>query len=372
MASTKDAARTTPDARSLPVRADQALNKVLEPIRGSHHLPGVIGAVLTGNGLAAIGAVGIRKIGSSEPIQVTDQVHIGSCTKAMTATLIGTLVESGLLNWSTTIRDVFPEVASRLHPDFRSVTLSHLLTHRAGLPHDASWWSLPGRTTTEKRRAALTNLMAGPPLSKPGTVYAYSNVGYALAGLMTEQLTGQSWEDLMQHRLFEPLGMTSAGFGPPGGSGSERIDQPWGHRERGGAVEPARRDNPPCMGPAGTVHCSIPDWAKFAGLHLRAEQGKARLLKLATFKVLHTPPPGQEYAGGWLVFERSWAGGKALNHSGSNTMWYATVWLAPAREFATLVATNQGGDAASAACEEASQELIKFAQYSPDGRNRRR
>ena len=58
---------------------------------------------------------------------MTDQVHIGSCTKAMTATLIGMLVESGLLTWSTTIRDVFPELASRLHPDFQKVTLSQLL-----------------------------------------------------------------------------------------------------------------------------------------------------------------------------------------------------------------------------------------------------
>jgi CubicO group peptidase (beta-lactamase class C family) len=372
MTSTKDTTRPVPDPRALPLRPNEALNKLLEPVRSGHHLPGMIGAVLNGDGLTAIGAVGLRKIGSSEPMRVTDQVHIGSCTKAMTATLIGMLVESGLLSWSTTIGDVFPEVASRLHPDFQKVTLSQLLTHRAGLPHDAPWWNLPGRTTTDKRRAALRALMTGPPISKPGTVYAYSNAGYALAGLMAEQMTGQPWEDQLQQKLFEPLGMTTAGFGPPGGWGSRGVDQPWGHRERGGTVEPARQDNPPCMGPAGTVHCSVPDWAKFAALHLRAEQGKPRLLKAATFKVLHTPPPGLEYAGGWLVFDRSWAGGRALNHSGSNTMWYVTVWLAPARNFSTLIATNQGGDTASAACEQATQELIKFAQYSPAGRYSRR
>ena len=59
---------------------------MLAPVRDEHHLPGLIGAIVTGDRLAAIGAIGIRKIGSSEPIRVTDQVHLGSCTKAMTAT----------------------------------------------------------------------------------------------------------------------------------------------------------------------------------------------------------------------------------------------------------------------------------------------
>ena len=75
----------------------------------------MIGAIVKGDTLASIGAAGIRKLGSAEPMQVQDQVHIGSCTKAMTATLIGMLVDDGLLTWSSTIRDVFPEVASRLH-----------------------------------------------------------------------------------------------------------------------------------------------------------------------------------------------------------------------------------------------------------------
>ncbi len=296
---------------------------MLEKIRDQYYLPGMIGGIVQGVTLARIGAAGVRKLGSAAPMQVQDQIHIGSCTKAMTATMLGMLVDNGLLNWSSTIRDVFPEEASRLHPDFQTATLAHLLTHRAGLPHDASWWRLPGLTTTDQRRAALLSLLSKPPLNKPGTVYAYSNAGYVLAGLMAEEVTGQSWEELMQQRLFEPLGMKSAGFGPPGQSSSSRIDQPWGHRDNHGRLEAVQGDNAPCMGPAGTVHCSVPDWGKFASLHLRAAEGKPRLLKPETFRTLHTPPPGSEYAGGWLVLERPWAHGVALNHNGSNTYWYA-------------------------------------------------
>jgi CubicO group peptidase (beta-lactamase class C family) len=351
------------------------MNQTLAPIRDAHHLPGMIGAILIGESLASIGAVGIRKIGSTEPMQVLDQVHLGSCGKAMTATMIGMIVDDGLLTWSSRVADVFPESASRLHRDFQSVTLWHLLTHRAGLPHDANWWALPGVTTTDQRRAAMLSLLGAAPLSRPGTTYTYSNAGYAIAGLMAEQITGLSWEALMKERVFDPLEMSSAGFGSPGrsgpSSGSSRVDQPWGHRENHGRAEANRQDNAPCMGPAGTIHCTVPDWAKFAALHLRGGRGKTRLLKPATLQILHTPPTGQEYAGGWLVVDRSWAGGKALNHNGSNTSWYVSIWIAPAREFATMVATNQGGNAAEAACEEASIELIKAVEFLPRPRGGR-
>ena len=354
----------TPGSSNANVRADERLNRLLEPIRGAHQLPGLIGAVVRGDRLAAIGAAGVRKLGSAQPIQVQDQVHIGSCTKAMTATLIGMLVDDGLLSWQSTIAQVFADVAPRLHPAFQTVTLAHLLTHRAGLPHDARWWSLPGLSPTDQRRAALLELLSKPPLSKPGSVYAYSNAGYVFAGLMAEEATGQSWEELMQDRLFQPLGMTTAGFGPPGRRNSSRVDQPWGHHKNHGRIEPVWQDNARCMGPAGTAHCSVPDWARFAALHLRAAEGKPRLLKAATFRTLRTPPSGFEYAGGWYVVERPWAGGYALNHNGSNTFWYVSIWIAPARDFATLVATNQGGNAGESGCEEATRELITLVASS--------
>jgi CubicO group peptidase (beta-lactamase class C family) len=339
-----------------PVHADARVSRILAPVRDEHHLPGLIGAILKGKRLAAIGALGIRKIGSSEPILVTDQVHLGSCTKAMTATMIGTLIDAGKLSFGTTISQVFPEAAPGLHPDFQSVTLSQLLTHRAGLPPNAHWWHLSGETTTDKRRDLLVRVLGDAPPSRPGSTYAYSNVGYVLAGLMAEQVTGLSWEALMRERVFEPLGMLSAGFGPPGHP--DRVDQPWGHHPSGSEIRPTRQDNAPAMGPAGSVHCTVPDWAKFAALHLRGAQGKASLLKPATFRALHTPPPGFDYAAGWRVAERSWAGGRTLAHNGSNTNWFVAIWIAPARDFAVLTATNQGGAAGDEATDQAASKLI--------------
>ena len=164
----------------------------------------------------------------------------------MTATIIGMLVNEGKLSWNSTIGDVFRYIAPRLDPQFQEVTLSQLLTHRAGLPKDVPWWELRGQTTTEQRSSLLTTLLIKPPENRPGSTYVYSNVGYVLAGLMAEQVAGQPWETLMRRRLFTPLGMTSAGFGIPGRPGT--VSQPWGHRVSGGQVRPVQQDNPPVMG----------------------------------------------------------------------------------------------------------------------------
>ena len=358
------------DEGPIPLRADEQVNRILGQARtDGRRLPGMIGAIVRGEELSSIGAVGIRKIGSPELIRVDDLVHLGSCTKAMTATMLGTLVDEGKLRWDSTVGEVFPELAEASHPDYRPVTLDQLLRHRAGLPHDVAWWELGrGRSVVDQRRALLARALRVPPASKPGSTYSYSNTGYVLAGMMAEQVTRTAWEDLMRRRVFGPLGMASAGFGPPGARGL--VDHAWGHRASGDLVEAVHEDNPPSMGPAGAVHCSMRDWARFASLHLRGSVGGTRLVKPGTLQALHTPRPGEEYVGGWFALERSWAGGLALNHHGSNTLWYSSIWVAPARDFALLVATNAAGKPAEDACEEAIKGLLRYATL--DQRNRRR
>jgi len=169
------------------------------------------------------------------------------------------------------------------------------------------------------------------------------------------------WETLMKEMLFKPLGMKTAGFGAMGSPG--RVDQPWQHTIKDGklrAIGPGRfSDNPPILRPAGTVHCSIRDWAKFITAHLKGARSSKSLLKPKTFEILHTPAFGGNYAPGWEVTERDWGGGKVLTHQGTNGMNFAVVWMAPKCDFAVLVTSNQGKGEASKACDEAVWTLIK-------------
>ncbi len=362
---------TAPAAPAVAPPSAEDLNPLLEPICDHHHLPALAAAIVHGNDVIALGAVGVRKLGDPTPVTVDDPWHIGSDTKAMTATVLAILVEQGKLRWDTTPAEVFPELRDRMDPNYRTVSLEQLLWHRAGTPTDLDagglWRRLLRRegTPTEQRRVLVEGVLTQPPVAPPMTKFIYSNAGYAIAGAMAERVTGEAWEALMQRLLFAPLGMTSAGFGAPGKAGA--VEAPYGHAKRLFTLQPIEpgpdADNPPAIAPAGTVHVSLRDWAKFVALHLRGAHDRltpeqARVLSAATIRRLQTPPPGANYAAGWGVAERDW-GGQVLTHSGSNTMWFAVVWLAPERDFAVLVTTNAGTDAAMQACDQAASALIR-------------
>jgi CubicO group peptidase (beta-lactamase class C family) len=288
------------------------------------------------------GAVGVRKTGASEAVTVRDQFHIGSNTKAMTATLAGMLVEEGKLQWTQTLAEVFPERADKMTAAYREVTLEMLLTHRSGMPANQRSYGTPIQSVSEQRLVHLDAVLATTPAFQPGTEFSYSNAGYIVAGTMLERIANKAWEDLMRDRLFAPLEMKSAGFGPP--SRPNETDQPWGHVLKAGKFEPAFGDNPAALGPAGTVHCNLEDYLKFADLHAGAgSKRSSSLLKAETLMKLQTADTGRTYAMGWGTGKRDWAKGRVLSHSGSNTMNYFVAWIAPEIEFAMAVATNAAG-----------------------------
>jgi CubicO group peptidase (beta-lactamase class C family) len=188
-----------------------------------------------------------------------------------------------------------------------------------------------------------------------------------LAALMAETAAESSWEKLIEQYVFRPLDMKSAGFGPP--AKGEEANEPWGHTREAGKLVPTSLDNPPVLGPAGTVHCSVLDWARFAALHLghspagTAASGStaAAPLDQDAIRFLHAPVSGADYAFGWIVAKRDWARGTVLTHAGSNRSWYASVWIAPQLDRAFLAVTNTGQDNAAQACDSAIAKLVAAA-----------
>jgi CubicO group peptidase (beta-lactamase class C family) len=368
------------------------LAPMLTPIREKHDLPALAAAVVLDGKVVAAGVTGVRAKGSPEPVTLDDLWHLGSCTKAMTATLAATFVERGELAWDTPLVGSLPGVTT--HDAWKSATLRHLLTNRGGAPEDLDKGGLWGRlwafkgTHRDARLELAKGVLAEPPTHDPGTKFLYSNAGFALAGAMVEAKADKAWEDLLTERVFTPLGITSAGFGPPGTKGT--IDQPRGHVRRK-PVEPGPgADNPPAIGPAGTVHMTITDWARFAAAHAAGERPAAtsdtRLLKPETFALLHKAfkpanakndaKDKDRYAAGWIVDTRPWAKGdkpgdtgRVLTHAGSNTMWYCVAWIAPERGFAVVVATNQGDGKAPRGADAAAWALIEQHLVKPETKN---
>lgn len=321
-----------------PGRPLARLQSTVESHVRTYDLPSQAAAVLRGDSVE-VAASGTLHRDSDLAVTRDSKYHLGSCTKMMTATMLARLVEKGKLNWSTTVSQVFPE--ADIHPDLKSVTLEMLLTHRAGvIPNinslDFDYVKRAFEHQLPRQELALVALQR-PGRHTPGEVFEYSNIGYTIAGAMAESVTGQSWEELMRGELFAPLAMDSAGFGPAG------EDQPWGHDAQGKPVnpdwnsfweeeQPAPPDNPPVIGPAGTVHCNLEDWAKF----IRAQGSRDdSFLSKASWEYLQTPRRGENYTpGGWLTGANDHFKTEPgdLYHNGSNTMFYSFVRLRVADE----------------------------------------
>ena len=342
-------------------------DQAMETIRKKYDLPALAVVVVKDGNICEREAVGVRKIGDTTPVTTNDVFHIGSCTKSMTATLAAILIEEGKLRWDTTIAEVFPELKGKMDKQYENVTVEQLLHHRGGVPGEPppdAWLRARQEkgTPMEQRREFIEAVLALPPEAAPGTKMIYSNQGYAIVGAMLEKITGRDYESLITEKLFKPLHMDTAGFGPPGTVG--KVDQPWGHVEVLGRMVPVQSDNPPAISPAGRVHCSLDDLARFVMLHLRP--GTDGLLKAETVTRLHAAPkdvkienPSDNYACGWVLFQRPWAGGTALMHNGSNKMWYLVMWLAPEKNFAVIAATNIMGNGAEKGCGDAANMMIK-------------
>lgn len=314
---------------------NELINQALTEIVNNGKAPGMIAAIISSDGVIAIGSAGERKAGSGIAFTTNDVVHLGSCGKAMTATMLATLVAEGKLSWDTKLIEAIPELKNRIHTDYHKITLWQLLTHRAGIPKNPTDEGAFSSKEIKKRRLAILEDNFKLPATYEIDKFHYSNFGYMIAACMAEQITGLSWEVLMKQRLFDPLGMSSAGFGNP--NISKSTAQPWGHNKYVWKWWPSESYYNKAGGPAGEVYCSISDWAKFISLQLTEENS---ILDKEYLNKLIEPVGDHFYAGGWGVAEHAWAKGITLNHAGSNEIWYASVLITPKLDRAFVVATN--------------------------------
>lgn len=338
-----------------PARARETPDAVLDAVFAEHAPPALAAGVLGRDGLRWAGVRGIRRIGAADAVTLQDRWHLGSNTKAMTAAIYGRLVDRGLTRWNRPMTDIFPEIAAA--PAWQGLTIDRLMSHHAGLRDDDLLSREirvaardDARPLVEQRLDRVRAALAAAPGGTVGT-FAYANINFVLAGAAIERITGAPWEAAMQTELFEPLGITSGGFGAPTG------DQPWGHQTFGPvmtALDPALKpDNPPLMGPAGTAHMSLADYARFLRLFLTRG---GDVLTPATVEALTTPSEGagRPYALGWAVEPMGWAAGAALLHEGSNTLWHAIAALDPAGGVGYVAMSNEtsrGGPAVRAMVE---------------------
>jgi CubicO group peptidase (beta-lactamase class C family) len=366
----------------MPLQAaePQSLDQTLNPYLQQFGLPALAAAVFQNGTIVASGAVGTRRAGMQIPVTINDRFHIGSDSKAFTAVLAGQFVQEGKLRWDATPADVFPELKAEMNPEFAKITLEQLLSHSSGLS-DKSISDLIDRSyqqegNMDEVRYWMVKQMAPSPLDHArGSKFDYCNLGYVIAGAMIERVGQKTWEELIEVRIFQPMDLKTAGFGPQASLG--KVDAPLGHVLVNGKAKAMlagpNGDNPLILGPAGTIHMSVLDFAKWVAWNAGEGKRGPNLVSAEVLKKIHTPvistgsregaapgtPKTGGYALGWGSAQLSWAATPAITHTGSNNMNLATTLFWPEKDFGIVMMTNIAGKVSDEGLQKLAAELYK-------------
>ncbi|GIJ08558.1 serine hydrolase domain-containing protein [Micromonospora andamanensis] len=242
---------------------------------------------------------GVRDLRSSAPVPPDARIRIGSVTKVFTAVVVYQLVAEGQLSLDEPVRPYLPDL---IPADWPTVTVRQLLAHTSGLPSpvlpDGLDWQLQHRfdrwTPEQIVRTALTN----PPDYTPGDAQRYTNMGYIVAGILIERVTGSSYSEQMRQRIFRPLGLrdtyapgVATGIRGPHVRGYQQVN-------RGGLIElvDATRWSQTFTPASGDLISTVADLDRFT-----AALFGGRLLAPAQQRELFTHPwAGAEYSNGGL------------------------------------------------------------------------
>ena len=310
-------------------------------------VPGLAMAVVQDGEVALIGAYGFRDVEAGLKVTTDTQFLICSITKSFTATGLALLMDERRIDWSKPVRDYIPEF--RLHDAVATdrITVRDLLCHHSGLPrHD--WIHMPGDLSPAQMLAALRYL---EPSKDIRSVFQYCNLGYLVAGMVTERVSGQRWSEFTRARLTDRLRM-DATFTAEDLAAAADAAVPYG---MDGDTRLRAKLWPIRTTAAGGINTSIASFANWLRLHLdKGEFDGQRLLSPALIRELQTPRvhvAAAEFAEhgdghyGLGFNSHSYRGERAVFHGGGWIGWSTLMTMLPDRGVGVAVFTNRDPNA---------------------------
>lgn len=318
----------------------------LNRFRNKLAVPAVFGGVVNAKGNLELEVAGVRKRGFPEQAVISDRIHIGSCCKMLTAALFGTYVAEQKADWKMPVTELFPDLSRSIAAGWQQQSVADLLYCLSGMTANPPRRILhSGHTDTRSlptQRTGLAELAFSNPPHRPGH-FVYSNMSYIVMGAAIDRLAGTSFEAELDTRLLQPLGITSAGYGPP--------PETWGHAPgiylgglalfKGRPADPteSKSDNPPVLSSAGTLHLNSMDWARLLRLFL-ADDNSGVVDSQVIEHILRMPKhKGARMGMGWAPVIND---GLSYGAQGSNVRWSATALLDDARQRVAFVVCNDG------------------------------
>ena len=326
-----------------------ALEQLIEQERERFGVPGVAVAVVRGDEVLVSRGFGLRDVANGLPVTDRSLFAIASSTKAFTASLVGALVDDGLIEWDRPVRHYLPRL--RLFDPVASelLTVRDMLSHRSGLPrHDMLWYG-----NRDIPRAALVDRLPHlQPNKSFRELWQYNNLMFILAGWLAGELMGCSWEEGVRRRLLEPLGMRDTNFSVVDCQQSPDHSRPYARKDGETIEVPFLGAG--LVGPAGSINSCVADMTRWAMAQVNGGVvDGVRVISPAALEELHAPamvlphdalnaiwPEATNiaYALGWFVM--SYRGHKVLHHGGNIDGFAAMVTLLPAERTGVVVLTN--------------------------------
>jgi len=324
----------------------EELDDWIEQGMADWEIPGLAIAVVHEDEIIYQKGFGRLDMNEADAVDAHTLFGVASTTKAMTVAALGMLVDEGKLDWDDRVIDHMPEF--RLSDPWvtREVRVRDLLTHRVGV----------GRMTgnrlqfmSNSPREKIIHQMRYHDFEQPfRSDYVYSNVMYSVAGELIPAITGQSWDDFLLERLFQPLGMDRSNTSITQLEGDDNAA--WPHQEIDGELQRIPRRNFDNVGPSASVNSSVHDMAQWMRLQLGeagVHEGQ-RLISAETMAEMHDAQiatgrddhqsPIEAYGLGWGLAE--YRGMSIARHGGATDGMNTQLVLVPELDLGVVVVSN--------------------------------
>jgi CubicO group peptidase (beta-lactamase class C family) len=360
-----DVAVPAPAAASVPASLPaqlQDFTAYVDSVRKQFDVPGIAVAIVKDGQVVLEQGYGVRELGKPEAVDARTRFAIASNTKAFTAAALQMLAEQGKLNMDDRVTDHLPWFQMSDPYVTHEMRIRDLLAHRSGLglgAGDLLYWPPTSYSTKE----VVERLRNVPLATSFRSAYAYDNILFAVATLVIEQASGQSYADFIRERIFKPVGMDESlvdmTYLKPG------MDVAMGHAKFNFTelkpVPPMAWSNNPG---AGGIYASVHDLAKWMNVQLaggKLPDGKALFSgdsqkqmwsMLTPMKISEPPVPELKdirpnfagYGEGWFLSD--YQGQRLVWHTGGWPGMVSRVTLVPELKLGVVVLTNQESGAA--------------------------
>ncbi|MBL8177528.1 MAG: serine hydrolase [Bryobacterales bacterium] len=318
--------------------ADQAaIDRAAEATLRRLKAPGLVVVVVEGERVTHAKGYGVASVETREPVGPDHLFRVGSTTKMFVGAGVLRLAEQGKLSLRTPVGSYLSELPGPL----ADLTAHQLLTHTAGLMDRTLMYGAHDDTALA---ANIRGLQPDVLFAKPGEIYSYSNLGYAMAGRLIEVAAMKPFADAMSGLLFVPLGMKRTTFRP---TMAMTYPMAQGHIVQQGETVVARpAADHSGYWPAGSMFTSGNDFARWAvavmnGGRIEGRQVvEAEVVRSLTMPHVSTPSGGQY---GYGVSVQMLDGVEAYSHGGSRLGYGSFFLWCPQKKTGVITLANLSG-----------------------------